>query len=57
MIHSNNLIFDALIFNCTLQKDGSYISNNGRIIWSNQDIYKVANTSLVKFEKKKKKKK
>lgn len=40
-------IFENLIYDSILQKDGYYETSNGRIIWTNQEMYKKFNSSLV----------
>ena len=54
-IEESKMIFDKLISNCTLQTNGSYISSEGRIIWTSIEGYKTANSSNTKgtFTKKK----
>lgn len=51
----SKLIFDILISNCVLQSNGSYLSNEGRLIWTSIEGYKSANSSNLKgtFVKKK----
>lgn len=40
-------IFDTLISNCTLQPNGSYESTEGRVIWTSNETYKIANSSTI----------
>lgn len=41
-------VLERLLSGCTLQPNGSYISENGGIIWLSSDAYMTAHTSQVK---------
>lgn len=54
-IEESQKMFNILTSNCKLQTDNSYISDNGRIIWTSSDHYKTANSYNVERSSVKKK--